>query len=62
MKNPKLEEIITILKSIILQNQSLNIYESNMVNGLKFENNIVTKYMIEKILNYKISNKLSWMM
>ena len=27
-----------------------------------FENNIVTKYMIEKILNYKISNKLSWMM
>ena len=26
-----------------------------------FENNIVTKYMIEKILNLKISNKLLWM-
>tara|TARA_Y100000768_G_scaffold3134_1_gene2289 strand:+ start:3542 stop:4591 length:1050 start_codon:yes stop_codon:yes gene_type:complete len=27
-----------------------------------FENNVVTKYMIEKILNFKISNKLTWMM
>ncbi|WP_440634161.1 glycosyltransferase [Candidatus Pelagibacter sp. HIMB1485] len=26
-----------------------------------FENHIVSKYMIEKILNQKISNKLSWM-
>ncbi len=26
-----------------------------------FENNIVSKYMIEKIFNLKISNKLSWM-
>ena len=26
-----------------------------------FENNIVSKYMIEKILNLKISNKLLWM-
>jgi hypothetical protein len=26
-----------------------------------FENTLVTKYMIEKILDYKISNKLSWM-
>ena len=45
-------------------------YESRSeiaLNGKKkyfklFENNIVTKYMIEKILNFKISNKLSWMM
>ena len=26
-----------------------------------FENHIVSKYMIEKILNQKITNKLSWM-
>ena len=26
-----------------------------------FENVAVTKYMIEKILDYKISNKLKWM-
>ena len=26
-----------------------------------FENTLVTKYMIEKILDYKISYKLSWM-
>lgn len=26
-----------------------------------FENILVTKYMIERILDYKISNKLSWM-
>lgn len=26
-----------------------------------FENTLVTKYMVEKILDYKISNKLSWM-
>ena len=42
MNNTKLEEIITILRSIILQNQSKNIYESKMVNGLKFENNIIS--------------------
>ena len=42
MNNTKLEEIVTILKSIILQNQSKNIYESKMVNGLKFENNIIS--------------------
>ena len=42
MNNTKLDEIITILRSIILQNQSQNIYESKMVNGLKFENNIIS--------------------
>ena len=42
MNNTKLEEIITILRSIILQNQSQNIYESKMVNGLKYENNIIS--------------------
>ena len=26
-----------------------------------FENILVTRYMIEKILDYKITNKLSWM-
>ena len=42
MNNTKLEEIVTILRSIILQNQSKNVYESKMVNGLKFENNIIS--------------------
>ena len=42
MNNTKLEEIVTILRSIILQDQSKNIYESKMVNGLKFENNIIS--------------------
>ena len=42
MNNTKLEEIVTILRSIVLQNQSKNIYESKMVNGLKFENNIIS--------------------
>ena len=42
MNNTKLEEIVTVLRSIILQNQSKNIYESKMVNGLKFENNIIS--------------------
>ena len=38
MNNSKLNEIVTILKSIILKNQSDNIYDSKMINGLKFEN------------------------
>ena len=42
MNNKKLDEIITILKSIILQNQSDNIFDSKMVNGLKLENNILS--------------------
>ena len=42
MNNTKLQEIVTILRSIILQNQSQNIYESKMVNGLKFENNMIS--------------------
>ena len=42
MNDTKLEEIITILRSIVLQDQSQNIYESKMVNSLKFENNIIS--------------------
>ncbi len=42
MNNKKLEEIITILKSIVLKNKSQNIYESKMVNSLKYENNIIS--------------------
>ncbi len=42
MNNNKSDEIITILKSIVLQNQSQNIYESKMVNGLKYQNNIIS--------------------
>ena len=42
MNNTKLDKIISILKSITLQKQSLNIYESHMINNLKYENNIIT--------------------
>ena len=42
MNTTELEKIVTILKSIVLQNQSQNIYESKMVNSLKFENDIIS--------------------
>ena len=42
MNNTKLEEIIVILKSIVLKNKSQNIYESKMVNSLKYENNVIS--------------------
>ena len=42
MNDTKLEQIISILKSIILQNQSQNIYDSKMVNNLKYENNKIS--------------------
>ena len=42
MNNTQLERIVTILKSIVLQNQSQNIYESKMVNSLKYENDIIS--------------------
>ena len=40
MNSIKFNEIISILRSITLEKQSQNIYESNMVNGLKYENNL----------------------
>ena len=39
MDNKKLDEIITILRSVVLQNQSNNIYDSKYVTGLNFEKN-----------------------
>ena len=42
MNSAKLDEIISILRSITLQKQSQNIYESKIVNGLKYENNTIT--------------------
>ena len=42
MNSAKLKEIITILKSIILENQTQNVYDSKVVNGLKYENNIIS--------------------
>ena len=42
MSNTQLERIITILKSVVLQNQFQNIYDSKMVNSLKYENNIIS--------------------
>ena len=42
MSNAKLKQIITVLRSIVLQNQTQNIYDSNMVNGLKYQNNVIT--------------------
>ncbi|MFL2819506.1 MAG: Mrp/NBP35 family ATP-binding protein [Candidatus Puniceispirillales bacterium] len=41
MDDKILDEIKIILKSIVLQDQSNNVFDSNFVNGLKFENNIV---------------------
>ena len=38
MDNKKLGEIITILRSIVLHNQSNNIFDSKCVKGLNFEN------------------------
>ena len=39
MDNKKFDEIIKILRSVILQNQSNNIYDSKCVTGLNFEKN-----------------------
>ncbi len=41
MDSKKLDEIVTILRSIVLQDQSNNIFDSKFVNGLNFENNKV---------------------
>ena len=41
MDDKNIIEIKTILQSIILQNQSNNIFDSNLVNELKFENKTV---------------------
>ena len=42
MSEQKINEIKKILKSITLENQSVNILDSNMINAIKFENNTVT--------------------
>ena len=41
MDSKNLDEIVTILRSIVLQDQSNNIFDSKFVNGLNFENNKV---------------------
>ena len=41
MDDKILDEIKIILKSIVLQDQSNNIFDSNFINGLKFEHNTV---------------------
>ncbi len=41
MNSKKLDEIVTTLRSIVLQDQSNNIFDSKFVNGLNFENNKV---------------------
>ncbi|MDB0048637.1 Mrp/NBP35 family ATP-binding protein [Alphaproteobacteria bacterium] len=41
MENKILDEIKTTLKSIVLKNQNINLLESNFINGLKFEKNVV---------------------
>lgn len=42
MNDTKLKEIIAVLRSIILQNQSQNIYDSNMVYGLNYHNDVIS--------------------
>ena len=42
MNDTKLKEIIAVLRSIILQNQPQNIYDSNMVYGLNYHNDVIS--------------------
>ena len=42
MNDSKLKEIIAVLRSIILQNQTQNIYDSNMVYGLNYHNDVIS--------------------
>ena len=60
MNSTKLNEIISILRSIILQKQTQNIYESKMVNGLKYENNIISfslELLPEQVKQYSTIKK-----
>ncbi|MDC0456322.1 Mrp/NBP35 family ATP-binding protein [Alphaproteobacteria bacterium] len=41
MENKKLDEIKMTLKSIVLKNQNINLLDSNLLKGLKFEQNTV---------------------
>ncbi len=41
MENKKLDEIKSILKSIILNNQTVNLLDGKLINGLKFEKNVL---------------------
>mgnify|MGYP005759470329 CR=1 FL=1 len=41
MGENKLDEIKTLLRSIILENEDSNILDDNSINGLKYEKNIV---------------------
>jgi len=41
MDDKTLNEVKIILRSIVLQNQSVNIFDSKYINGLKVENNKV---------------------
>ena len=66
MENKILDEIKTTLKSIVLKNQNINLLESNFINGLKFEKNIVyftLELLAEQLKEYQeikkiIENKL----
>ncbi len=42
MENKILYQINTTLKSIVLKNQTINLLDSNLVNGLKFHKNTVS--------------------
>ena len=42
MENKKLYQINSTLKSIVLKNQTINLLDSNLVNGLKFHKNTVS--------------------
>jgi len=42
MENKILYQINSTLKSIVLKNQTINLLDSNLVNGLKFHKNIVS--------------------
>ena len=41
MENKKIDEIKSALKSITLKNQTINLLDSKLINGLRFEKNII---------------------
>ena len=41
MENKIIDKIRSVLKSIILKNQTINLLDSKLINGLRFEENII---------------------
>ena len=46
MENKNIDEIKSALKSITLEKQTINLLDSKLINGLRFEKNIIYFYGI----------------